>query len=168
MHIVQLLLVEADTHQEAVEKVSDALNSKDSSEFWSDWWDTEGGRWKGFFGDNMPNVICYKDDPEFFDEQVKNFLQSRNENISQLLKHYAVGEVNVETLIETHDHYMQDFDKQLKMWAIKSAVRIMLGEWISDTGIYDLESDTAFLGDFVVRAKETPEKQFGVLVDFHF
>lgn len=168
MHTVQLLLIEADTHQEAVEAVAGHLEDRNGSDFWSDWWDTSGGRWQGAFGDNMPNVICYKDDPEFFEEQVKKFLEGRSEHLKEMLEHNEISSINLETLIDTHDPYMEDFGKNIKLWSAKSALRVLLGEWTCDTGVFDLSHNSAFLADFVVRAKETPEKQFGVLVDFHF
>jgi hypothetical protein len=167
MHIAQLLLLEADTHQEAVGKVSDILDSR-SGDFWSDWWDVNGGRWQGAFGENAPNVICYNDDPEFFDEHIEKFLEGRKENIKRHLEHNEISTIDFETLVDTYDPYMEDFPRTMKMWAVKNAVRTMAGEWTYDTGVYDLENETAYMGAFVVRAKETPKRQFGVLVDFHF
>jgi len=56
MHTVQLLFVEANTHQEAVEIVDSKIN--DWEGHWSDW-HAIGGRWSGIFGENHPDVINY-------------------------------------------------------------------------------------------------------------
>jgi len=59
MHCVQLLLVEADTHQEAIGEVESRLEEAD----WSDWSEV-GGRWQGMFGDDEPtNALNYANDP---------------------------------------------------------------------------------------------------------
>ena len=62
IHCVQLLLVEADTHQEAIANVESRLEEAD----WSDW-SQVGGRWEGMFGDDEPtNALNYANDPEVF------------------------------------------------------------------------------------------------------
>lgn len=168
MHTVQMLLIEADTHQEAIRRVLNKLSSDVSDDFWSDWWDV-GGRWKGIFGENAPDAICYSPDTELFEKHLKEFSDQRVAQIKELKNLYDTKEKKeLEQLIDEYDPTKEDFHLGFDFYPLKSMLRIMSGEWTPDTCYYDLESMSAYQDNFRSRLAENPEKQFGVAVDFHF
>lgn len=163
MHTVQLLLIEADTHQEAVRKVGQRII--DWEGHWSDW-NEVGGRWSGIFGDNRPPVICYKDDPEFFEKQLQDFVEARKTNLRENLERFESEKKSLSDYVDTYNPEVFGFD--MGIHALKSFIRVMAGDWTYDSLFYDLEEYSETLRPFRERVAKTPEKQFAVAVDFHF
>ena len=56
----------------------------------------------------------------------------------------------------------------MPLYYAKKLTELLSGEWTSDSAIYDLETWDTNLADFRKRVDSNPEKQFLVLVDFHF
>lgn len=163
MHTVQLLLIEADTHQEAVEIVDSKIN--DWEGHWSDW-HAIGGRWSGIFGENHPDVINYKNDPELFEKQIKDFVEARKNRLKENLERFEEGKKSLSDYVSDYNPEIFDFD--MNLYALKSLTRIMAGDWTYDSCFFDLEAYSETLHPFRERVATHPEKQFAVAVDFHF
>lgn len=163
MHTVQLLLVEADTHQEAVEIVDSKIN--DWEGHWSDW-HAIGGRWSGIFGENHPDVINYKNDPELFEKHIKDFVEARKNRLKENLERFEEGKKSLSDYVSDYNPEIFDFD--MNLYALKSLTRIMAGDWTYDSCFFDLESYSETLHPFRERVATRPEKQYVVAVDFHF
>lgn len=163
MHTVQLLLIEADTHQEAVSKVESIIEGWEGH--WSDWHEV-GGRWSGIFGENHPDVINYKNDPELFEKHLNDFVQGRKLRLTESLERFENGGKSLRELLDEYNPEVFSFDMEL--YNLKCMLRVMAGDWTYDTGFYDLESYSETLQPFRERVATHPEKQFAVAVDFHF
>ena len=56
----------------------------------------------------------------------------------------------------------------MPLYYAKKLAELLSGVWTYDSAIYDLESWDTNLADFRQRVDKRPERQFLVLVDFHF
>lgn len=163
MHTVQLLLVEADTHQEAVEIVDSKIN--DWEGHWSDW-HAIGGRWSGIFGENHPDVINYKNEPELFEKHLNDFVQGRKLHLTENLERFENEGKSLRQLLDEYNPEIFSFD--MEIYALSSMLKVMAGSWTCDSVFYDLEAYSETLQPFRERVATRPEKQFAVAVDFHF
>lgn len=162
MHCVQLIFIEADTHQEAIGLVEGRLEQAD----WSDW-SQVGGRWEGMFGDDEPtNALNYANDPEVFMKWVNTFSEYRNTNMKEALAGFEKEGKNLAEAIDDYDPRSNDF---LKMdgYYLRKIGAILADYWVSDSAMYDLEAGTAGLNYLMERIEKEPKKQFAVIVDFH-
>jgi hypothetical protein len=173
MHTVQLILITADSAEDAFNEVSNKLNSGYNSEdglspTWSDWHHASpgettsmAGRWAGqVFGEGKPDILCYDEDPELADSVIDRFVEYRLENIL-LNRSKAVDLKSLE-----HDpRAKSDFDMDL--WATSKLAKLLDNEWTYESAIYDLEEWTGSLYYFGERIKAHPEKAWLVPVDFH-
>lgn len=163
MHTVQLLLVEAETHQEAVEIVDSKIN--DWEGHWSDW-HAIGGRWSGIFGENHPDVINYKNEPELFEKHLKDFVEGRKKRLEECLQRFEEGGKSLNHFVDTYNPEVFDID--MNLYSLKCMVKVLAGDWTYDSCFFDLEAYSETLVPFRERVATRPEKQFVVAVDFHF
>lgn len=166
MHTVQLLLTEAPTHQEAISKIEDYLNS--SHPDWSDWSEI-GGRWKGMFGEDEPtNAINYANDPEAFMKWIDTFLGYRKEHMKEALTSFEAGGKNLSDLIDSYDPKVVEFDDSMKGYYLRKLGGLLADYWQSDSALWDTEAGSATIHYLTERIDENPRHQFAVIVDFHF
>lgn len=176
MHTCQIMLVEADTVEEAFDDVESKLSEGEPR--WSDWHNASGsrslnfaGRWTGsVFGtpnskgvydaDEAPNYLQYSSDPALAERAITEYLDHRLNDI----RSYQARAVDLASF--AYDPYATKFDMDL--WATKKLAQLLDDEWTCDTGIYDLNDWTGNLRSFVERVKTAPEKQWLIPVDFHF
>jgi hypothetical protein len=183
MHVAQILLIEAESHEKAVSRVENKLTIDGLSPDWSDW-HGEGafgsglaGRWAGdVFGEKHPQgSMRYEDDPELAEKVIKDFLSARSIEVKHCLEGLGnsfdlntyVFNYNPEVEPEMNHEY---FEGRMKLWQAKSILQILSGEWNSSSGVYDMEEYTAELRYFREKLAD-PEKrgnQYLVVVDFHF
>ena len=101
MHTVQIMLVEADSPEDAFREVEMLLENSNSPS-WSDWHNASdpesldfSGRWSNaifltpkqevlieqdlFDKSEIPNFLCYADDPELADQIVDRFITYRKQ-----------------------------------------------------------------------------------------
>jgi hypothetical protein len=162
MHCVQLLFVEADTHQDAIDEVNSKLDQAD----WSDWSEV-GGRWSGIFGEGEPNAILYSNDPEKWDEMIKTFSDYRVAHMKEALAELEKDDKDVSDLIDEYDPLANNFDLGMKGYYLRRIGSLLADYWTSDSAVFDLEAGTSNLAYLTERTATNPKKQFMVAVDFH-
>ena len=164
MHVAQLMLVEAETAEEAIDAVrSKIIDAEYPSPNWSDWKEI-GGRWSGLLGG--ANAAPYTD--AVCVQQVEEFLKSRQQEMENYLKE-SEG-IDVADRVKNYDPFAElSFgDDGMKMWRMQKVLQMLNDDWTPDTGVYDLEAWSASLRYFRQRCALAPEMQFAVVVDFHF
>lgn len=172
MHTCQIMLVEADTVEEAFDIVESQLN--DAPE-WSDWHNAQGGhsqnfagRWEGQVFNTKPeaeeqdvaNFLQYSKDPALAEQVISEHLGYRLADISN----YKAQAIDPSTA--TYNPYSKDLG--MDIWYTKKLAQLLNDEWTCDSGLYDLHNHTASLAYFIERVKALPEKQWLIPVDFHF
>lgn len=171
-HVAHILLVEAETAEEARDKVWSRLMGETNEPEWSDWHNVSAGdksfagRWEGhFFGkENEQDVLCYADNPTLAEEVIIQQLGYRADRIAEYRA--KLVEEGYDIMSATYDPYGDGFD--MKPWYVKKIAQILNDDWTPDTYVFDLENYNASLGDFAKRVIDSPEKQFMIVVDFHF
>ena len=162
MHCVQLLFIEADNHQDAIDAVSSRLEEAD----WSDWSEV-GGRWSGIFGEGEPNAILYSNDPEKWNEMIKTFSDYRVAHMKEGLDEINKSGKDLGELIDSYDPLTNNFDLGMKGYYLRKIGSLLADYWTSDSAVYDLEAGTSNLTYLAERIEKDPKKQFMVAVDFH-
>jgi len=174
MHTCQIMLVEAETAEQAFNLVAHALGE---SPDWSDWHEAGfhnvdsqnfAGRWENeIFHNNpevkvdtAPNFLQYSADPALAELAIERFLQYRLNDISG----YKLKAIDLSSV--PYDPYSTDRD--FGVWYAKKLAQLIGDEWTPDSGLYDLEAYTANLHYFIERVKKSPEKQWLIPVDFHY
>jgi len=176
MHVCQIMLVEADTAEDAFSSVETKLS--ENSPNWSDWHNAGSermnfaGRWSGqVFGtldeaghvknpDKNPNHLQYSFDPALAEEVITRYVEERMRSINE----YKVKAVDLASY--KYEPYSNGFNMDL--WGTKKLAQLLDDEWVPDSGIYDLEEWTGNLRYFTGRVAMNPTKQFLIPVDFHF
>lgn len=164
MHTGQILLVEAETEEEALDKVRSVIEYGDEvTPRWSDWHEI-GGRWKDIFGKHGV-VLRYSKDEELANEKIHEWSQGR---VKDMLRSYEeVKKFDLEKAIaEYNPESASSFD--MNSYYLKKVASILNDDWTAESGVYDLESWTGVLKHFRERVAIAPEMQFLVIVDFHF
>lgn len=163
MHTVQMLLVESDTHQDAVRAVDSFITCWEGH--WSDFHEV-GGRWSGIFGEMTPDVICYGDDPELFEKHLAEFMETRVKNLKRDFE--QIRDLDLESFLDSYDPKTTTLEIGMKGYYLRKIGSVIADHWTVDSGFYDIEANDAGLIYFRERVAEKPKKQFAVAVDFHF
>lgn len=171
------MLVIADSHEDARREVADKFS--DSEPKWSDWNEvstnyamTFAGRWAGenILGEKADNdTLRYSDDPETAEKAITIYLKHRYADIDAYRqKLYAEGKEDI-LFSHNYDHEAEwSAPDSMPLYYAKKLAELLNGEWTADSAIYDLASWDTNLAEFRKRVDSNPEKQFLVLVDFHF
>lgn len=176
MHSGILLAIEADSKEEAVEKIA-FFNEHHAS--WSDW-NEHGGRWE----DEIPNsVLCYSDDPTLFANAVSKFQRFTQETRERYL--IEIGDVTVAELVTSEEYRPfhnctekvaemtkkereEYLNKSLTLWRAKKLLQLQDGEFGCDQHFYDAESHSVSDEYLLKRIEENPKRQFIVVWDYHY
>jgi hypothetical protein len=163
MHTLQIMLIEADSAEDAIEEVKSrtGLYGETSGPDWSDWHEV-GGRWDGYFEGS--NVLSYAENVALAEETLKTALTWRGEEIERLK-----GEADFDKLVELVDNYNAEepvFDHSV--WVARRLTELVMDYWTPDSKVFDLHDYTASLKYFRKRLEENAENQYLVAVDFHF
>jgi hypothetical protein len=161
-HCVQLIFVEAENHQDAIDEVGSRLDEAD----WSDWSEV-GGRWSGLFGESEPDAILYSNDPEKWNEVIKTFSEYRAAHMKEALS-YLKGKENISDLIDKYKPTVNNFPLGMDGYYLRRIGSIIADYWTHDSAMYDLEAGTSNLAYLAERIEKDPKKQFMVAVDFHY
>jgi hypothetical protein len=162
-HCGQLLFVEAENHQDAIDEVASRLDEAD----WSDWSEV-GGRWSGAFGESEPNAILYSNDPEKWNEMIKTFSDHRKAYLKEALAHLNKKDKSLSELIDDYSSTTNNFDLGMDGYYLRKIGAILADYWTQDSAMYDLEAGTPNLAYLIERIEKDPKKQFMVVVDFHY
>ena len=191
MHTVHIILVEADSADEAYERVATQLSD---TPLWSDWHNANGeppyaGRWTGgvfltehdlkeiaksavdeatfevAYKPSAPDILCYGDDPELAEATLARFSGDKKQEMRECV---PVG-LDLNFLIDNYNDYQRESAfPDITLFQLKRTIDLLIGEWTPDSGFYDLETGRSSLHFFMLRTAERPHKQFLVPVDFHF
>jgi len=165
MHTLQIMLVEADSAEDAIgEAEARSGYSSDESGNSPDWsdWHVVGGRWEGHFEGS--NALKYADNLTLAEDTIKEALLRRKAEMERLRE-----EANFEALATAVDNYDPDNPVlSMEVWSAKKLAEMVLGFWTPDSAVFDLHDYTAGLKYFRDRLEKDYEKQYLVAVDFHF
>lgn len=191
MHTIQLILIEADTAQDAFSQIASELTDAPD---WSDWHEASysnesnldfAGRWSGgvFLTDEqkaqqeagtldtstIPNYLCYADNPELADSVVSMFLGWRKSALQESLpKDLPAFMRNLEVGVANYTPDKEpDFSFSTELWRLHRLITLLDNDWHYESSVYDLTFGTANLKNFYDRCAKNPQKQFIVPVDFH-
>lgn len=168
MHVAQVMLVQADTIGDAMDEVRSRLEEAPE---WSDWHnanygsDSFAGRWEGtYFGEkNEHDALRYSDDPALAENTIFEAISSRRAEIEALRERVRKS---------GYDPLTAEFDPEgswnMDAFALQRLIKLLEHDWNSDSAIYDLEDWNASLASFRKRVADAPDKQWLVVVDFHF
>jgi hypothetical protein len=171
------MLVIANTHAEAREYVYSKFS--DGEPKWSDWNEVQSntgttfaGRWENdnVFGEKAElDTLRYSDDPETAEKAIAIYLKHRYADIDNYRqKLYDEGKQDI-LFSHNYDHEAEwSAPDSMPLYYAKKLTELLNGEWVSDSAIYDLVAWDTNLVEFRKRIDTAPEKQFLVLVDFHF
>lgn len=169
MHVAQIILVEAESEEDALAKVTSyIIEAEEPNPDWSDWSEI-GGRWAGTFAGK--NVLCYDSDSELAEATIKNFLDHR---LGTITAYYTAASRNLD-LAEMVGNYNPEAEHRghdpiyaQKQYEVYKLMQLLMDWWAQDSGVYDLEWGTTNLKAFRERVAVAPEMQYLVVVDFHF
>lgn len=169
MHTLQIMLVEADSVEDAMDAVRSRLSEEPR---WSDWHNAGGfgdsfaGGWAGevFGKSNTHDALQYSADPALAENVLFEKISARKAEMDELRQRVIKSGYNPLTA---------DYDAEVGGWsmdafALQRLIALLEDDWISDSKVYDLEDWTASLEGFRKRVAQAPEKQFLVAVDFHY
>lgn len=177
MHVAHILLVQADTVEEAFEFIESELSDRGYGirPDWSDWHNADNahtlnfaGRWTGSFfkgeneEDEAPNYLCYASDKAMAENVISDQLALRDAEVANIRKN-MVSDLSTVSV----DHYAKD-GLNMEFWYAQKFLKLADNEWCPDTYIYDLHAGTGSLHDFMKRVMVSPEKQWLIPCDFHF
>lgn len=191
MHTYQILLTEADSGTQAKAKVTEFLHLH--SDINGSWWDSFGGIFGGTtLAGRWKNDICQGDALSYakntakFDEIVIQSLETRYNYFDSYKARLDERGITLDTLdIRNPNRAWQN-----GVYEIQGMIKIYSDDWTPDSGVYDTVSrnhteeevalqrelygypswfaPTASLNNFEIRRRIYPEKQWLVVVDFHF
>jgi hypothetical protein len=188
MHTLHYIAVEADNKQQAFDKVVVSLSREDgySPADWSDWHVVGGGRWStnankesennlmGGYNDDPTDVLGFSEDKEKFQEAVNGIAKWKAEAVNRAIKTIDTDRF-ISDLVDyaseggrTSNHF--DGNKLMNIYAIKEAADMLMGQWIPDSGFYDLHehiAETTYLKERLDKPEQA-SLQYLVPVDFHF
>lgn len=170
MHVCQIMLVEAESGEEAIGEVKSQITySEEPYPTWSDWHEV-GGRWDGLFEgwEAERNALCYSENPLLAEDIIKDFAKGRKEEMLRHLEQITAEGFDVAKMIENYDPENYDYGIGMKAWTLARLGKLLSNDWCSDTGVFDLKESSANLQHFRERLALAPNKQFLVPVDFHF
>jgi hypothetical protein len=171
MHTCHILLVEADNAEEALDYVKSQLMGDDPYPTWSDWHEV-GGRWSGLFQgwDDTKDVLGYTDSPTLAEDIIKQFTEYRLAEIKRYKEELDKDGFSMEKAIGEYDMNNNEkrFANGMNLWRMQKLSQLLQDDWVSDSGVFDLQEGTGSLTYFRERLSARPEKQFLVPVDFHF
>ena len=185
MHTLHYIAVEADSKQQAFDKVVVSLSPREEGyrlADWSDWHVVGGGRWSSNankennlmagYNDDPTDVLGFSEDKEKFQETLVNIGKWRSQAMNR-----AIKEINTDKFISDMVDYASEGgrseykgDTMMNAYIIKEATEMLMGGWIPDSGFYDLVENIAEV-TYLKERLDKPEQaslQYLVPVDFHF
>jgi hypothetical protein len=168
MHTGHLILVKAESHQDAIDRVWTNLNT-DTAHFAADWsdWAVVGDEGIGEsrfsleeFEQELSNkyVVSYETETEAFRTILEKFIELRQKDFDRFKE--AVQDLDLASL-----KMGEDSDKA---WKLSRFADLIWGNYTPDSAYYDLENYTPDLNHFEQSILSGETDWFGVIVDFHY
>ena len=187
MHTLHYIAVEADSKQEAFDKVVvSLLPNEDGYRLadWSDWHVVGGGRWStnankesennlmGGYNDDPTDVLGFSEDKEKFQEALISIVKWKSNVMNRAIKEFNPDKFISDMVDYASEGGRSEYngDTIMNAYTIKETAQMLMGGWIPDSGLYDLEENIAEL-TYLRERLDKPEqamKQYLVPVDFHF
>lgn len=168
MHVAQIILTQIeDEDTNSPQAIAEYFldGAMESGGTWFDWYGglDKGlaGRWSGEVLEG--DVLRYSDNPELAEEVIAKFLERRQQEVE-----YAQAVIR-DCGVETMNYNMTDqgmWDKE--GYALYKMGKILTNFWCPESGVFDSATWSADLEYFRKRVVDEPEKQYLVVVDFHF
>lgn len=157
--VIQLMLVEEETADDAAMKVSGLLDNETPTPHWSDYHDIV----EEFDG---KSAVAYSE--TIGQMKFKEFLGYREEELRRLFE--RVKNFDLASAVDRYDAFRSGgyTDDDFRTYEVRKIASILEDSWTMDTGVYDLETWTANLKGFRERCELAPEMQFLVAVSFHY
>jgi hypothetical protein len=191
VHTYQILLTEADSKADAKQKVQRFLETWESvNTSWWDWRNHNGdalglaGRWKDRICEG--DALNYHRYPEKFDTIVAQSLENRYTYFNKYKELMEQDNFSIKDL----DIRNPDYVTRLSLDRLREMIEIYNDKWTDDSAVFDTVSrsvteeerdlfkelyghmgwfvPSADISGFEVRRRIHPEKQWLVVVDFHF
>lgn len=170
MHTGHLILIKAESHDDAISRVKGALEDFESN-FGSNWsdWSTVGddgftkSRWN-FHADfedwngASSHAVSLTDEADLFHKALDHFYAFRVAAFERL-----TNEISGYSLTD----FKLDQNDQIS-WALFKFAKLAEAQYGSDSFVYDLENYTPDLRYFRQSTESGETDWYGVLVDFHF
>lgn len=173
MHVPHLILVQAESHQDAIDYVWMSLNS-DSEHFAADWSDwavvgTEGFLESRFsladdydFTFTNKYVVSLETEEEAFVAVLSDFIGQRKltfDRFKQEIANVEISELELDTPFSNENHD--------KAWKLSRLADLAWGNYTPDSAYYDLENNDTSLQQYEASLARGESNWYGVLVDFH-
>ena len=159
MHTYQLIAVSASNEEDALTIIDCVLHDEYSPFDWADWWSI-GGRWSNQFGE----VISYETDPDAFTKALETAKKDRAQNVAESLERIYDLDGGISEL----RNFDGDTTTSMDLFFLDQAIAIVRGHGKCDSHFYDLEEKTESFRNIPIRIDEQPNKQYLVVVDFHY
>jgi hypothetical protein len=174
MHTIQYVAVQADSVDEAFDRVKQNLESQlgdgENINTWYDWFVTGGGRWasdeSAQYDDNYKGDVVHQSSPKFQEylDKAKEFRQaSLNEYLADIRK------MNVELVLDNIEVSAgDDFKSGMLLYPFSQLYNITMGTWNYNSYFYDVTNDTASMVSLKNSIDNGADSWYLVPVDFHF
>lgn len=173
MHVIQIMLIKADSHESALEDVAEKLGEAPQ---WSDWHNAESGsesfagRWEGeIFGEGEPDYLCYGANPDKAEEVISDSMNNRMAEYESYRRE-AIHKLDEFAQIAGAYNPIEGVgygEKGMLVYRMKRLIQTLNDEWTSDSGVYDLHNYTPTLTEFRKDVAENPNSWWLIPVDFH-
>jgi len=170
MHTCQIMLVEADSGDDAIAEVQTQITySETPYPSWSDWHEV-GGRWEGLFAgwEETRNALAYSENPTLAEDIIQEFVAVRKIELERALEQMAQPDFDIREMAMKYDPNKYDYGFSMNAWTLTKVGKLLSNSWCSDTGVFDLKEGSCTLEYFRERLKTDPTRQYLVPIDFHF
>ena len=185
MHTLHYIAVEADSKQQAFDKVVVSLSPNEDGyrlADWSDWHVVGGGRWSSNankennlmagYNDDPTDVLGFSEDKEKFQEALVSVGKWKSQAMNRTIKEFKPDKFISDMVDYASEGGRSEYngDTIMSAYAIQEAATMLMGGWTPDSGLYDLEENIAE-ATYLKERLDKPEQaslQYLVPVDFHF
>lgn len=185
MHTLHYIAVEADSKQQAFDKVVVSLSPNEDGHRladWSDWHVVGGGRWSSNankennlmagYNDDPTDVLGFSEDKQKFQEALVSVGKFKSQAMNRAIKDLKPDKFISDMVDYASEGGRSEYngDTMMSAYIIKEAATMLMGGWTPDSGLYDLEENIAET-TYLKERLDKPEQaslQYLVPVDFHF
>ena len=185
MHTLHYIAVQADSKQQAFDKVVVALSKNEDGHSladWSDWHVVGGGRWSSNankennlmagYNDDPTDVLGFSEDKQKFQEALVSVGKFKAHAMNRAIKEFKPDRFISDMVDYASEGGRSEYngDTMMSAYTMKEAATMLMGGWTPDSGLYDLEENIAE-ATYLKERLDKPEQaslQYLVPVDFHF